>query len=78
MPDIQIVLAHAGGYKALEAFLAVKAHPALHVDVSFTPMYFRGASVEQDLEFLVRDRRLDVSSTAAIIRRCPCDRTSMR
>jgi len=52
LPALQIVLAHAGGYRVLEGFLAAKACSNIALDVSFTPMYFRGTSVEKDLAFV--------------------------
>jgi len=48
----RMILAHAGGYKVLEAFLAAKACRNIYLDVSFTPVYFRGASVADDLAFV--------------------------
>jgi predicted TIM-barrel fold metal-dependent hydrolase len=54
MPELTLVLAHAGGYLVLEAFLAAKANPNLFLDVSFTPVYFRGASVAADVAFAFR------------------------
>lgn len=52
LPQLQVVLAHAGGYRALEAFLAAKACANILVDVSFTPTYFCGTSIESDLRFI--------------------------
>jgi predicted TIM-barrel fold metal-dependent hydrolase len=54
MPELRLVLAHAGGHLVLEAFLAAKANPNLFLDVSFTPVYFRGASVADDVAFACR------------------------
>jgi uncharacterized protein len=53
-PSTSIVLAHAGGYRPLDALLILKANPNVHVDVSFSPLYFRGSSVVQDIEYLIR------------------------
>lgn len=53
-PQTAIVMAHAGGYRPLDAIMALKARPNLHVDLSFSPVYFAGSSVTQDLEYLVR------------------------
>ena len=52
MPKLQIILAHAGGYKVMEAFLAAKACPNIFLDISFTPWYFRETSVAKDLKFI--------------------------
>lgn len=53
-PKTTLVLAHAGGHRPLETLMVLKAHRNVLVDVSFTPLYFRGSSVVQDLEYLVR------------------------
>ncbi len=53
-PNTPIVLAHAGGYRPLDALLVLKANPNVHVDLSFSPLYFAGSSVVQDLEYLVK------------------------
>jgi len=52
LPRLTLVLAHAGGYKPIEAFLAAKASPNIMVDVSFTFAYFRGGSPATDLAWL--------------------------
>ena len=48
------MLAHAGGYRPLDALMVLKANPNVHLDLSFSPIYFAGSSVTQDLEFVVR------------------------
>jgi predicted TIM-barrel fold metal-dependent hydrolase len=52
--DGTIVLAHAGGYLALQAFMVAKARPNVVLESSFTLAYFRGASASQDLAFAIR------------------------
>jgi predicted TIM-barrel fold metal-dependent hydrolase len=52
MPNLTMVLAHAGGYKVLEAFLVAKTNPRVFLDVSFTPVYFKGSSAADDIPFL--------------------------
>lgn len=53
-PSTAIVMAHAGGYRPLDALLVLKANPNVHLDVSFSPIYFAGSSVTQDFDYLVR------------------------
>ena len=53
-PDTALILAHAGGNRPLDALLVLKANANVHVDLSFSPLYFAGSSVQQDLEYLVR------------------------
>jgi predicted TIM-barrel fold metal-dependent hydrolase len=52
LPNLRMVLAHAGGYRMMEAFLVAKANPAVHLDVSFTPVYFKNSSLANDCAFL--------------------------
>lgn len=51
-PTVRILLAHAGGQKVLDAFLVAKSNPNVFVDVSFTPLYFKGSSIERDVGFI--------------------------
>jgi predicted TIM-barrel fold metal-dependent hydrolase len=52
MPRLQMILAHAGGYRMMEAFLAAKANSGIYLDLSFTPVYFKGSSLAEDCSFL--------------------------
>jgi predicted TIM-barrel fold metal-dependent hydrolase len=54
LPDLKMILAHAGGYRLMDAFLAAKANPGIHLDLSFTPVYFKGSSLAGDCAFLCR------------------------
>jgi predicted TIM-barrel fold metal-dependent hydrolase len=49
-----IVMAHAGGHRVMDALLLSKAHRNIYLDLSFTPLYFKGSSVEQDFAYLMR------------------------
>lgn len=53
-PDTTVVLAHAGGYRPLDALMVLKANQNIHVDLSFSPLYFAESSVRQDLDCLVQ------------------------
>jgi predicted TIM-barrel fold metal-dependent hydrolase len=53
-PETALVLAHAGGYRPLDALMVLKANPNVHIDLSFSPLYFAESSVQQDLAYLVR------------------------
>ena len=53
-PSTRLIMAHAGGYRPLDALLILKANPNVHVDLSFSPIYFAGSSVAQDFDYLVR------------------------
>lgn len=52
--DVTIVLAHAGGFRVMDAFMVAKANPNVVLEVSLTLRYFPGSSVEQDLAFVCR------------------------
>lgn len=53
-PDTAVVMAHAGGYRPLDALMILRANPNVHVDLSFSPQYFADSSVQQDLAHLVK------------------------
>jgi uncharacterized protein len=53
-PSTAIVMAHAGGHRPLDALMVLKANPNVHVDLSFSPLYFAGSSVAQDFDYLVQ------------------------
>jgi predicted TIM-barrel fold metal-dependent hydrolase len=54
VPETNIIMAHAGGHRPLDALMVLKANANIHVDLSFSPVYFAHSSVTQDLEYLVR------------------------
>jgi predicted TIM-barrel fold metal-dependent hydrolase len=54
LPELRMVLAHAGGHRLMDAFLAAKANPEIYLDLSFTPVYFKGSSLADDCAFLCR------------------------
>jgi predicted TIM-barrel fold metal-dependent hydrolase len=51
---VTIVLAHSGGFRALDAFMVAKANANVVLDVSLTLRYFPDTSVERDLAFVCR------------------------
>jgi len=53
-PNLKMVLAHSGGFRLMDAFLVAKSHHGVHLDLSFTPVYFKGSSVAADCSFLCR------------------------
>lgn len=54
MPGLKLILAHAGGFQILEAFMVAKSNPNIYLDLSFTPAYFNGSSVAGDCAFVCR------------------------
>ncbi|MGA7926355.1 MAG: amidohydrolase family protein [Candidatus Sulfotelmatobacter sp.] len=52
MPGLKLILAHAGGYKLLEAFMVAKSNPNVYLDLSFTPPYFKNSSLADDCRFV--------------------------
>jgi predicted TIM-barrel fold metal-dependent hydrolase len=52
--NLALIMAHAGGHRPIEALLAMKSCPNLYVDLSFSPLYFKGTSVELDLIYLIK------------------------
>lgn len=51
-PGLKLILAHAGGYKLLEAFMVAKSNPNVFLDLSFTPVYFKNSSLADDCRFV--------------------------
>jgi predicted TIM-barrel fold metal-dependent hydrolase len=51
-PGLKLILAHAGGYKLLEAFMVAKSNPNVFLDLSFTPVYFKKSSLADDCRFV--------------------------
>lgn len=51
-PELKIILAHAGGYKLMEAFMVAKSSPNVFLDFSFTPVYFKSSSLAEDCRFV--------------------------
>src|SRR5215831_7871555 len=54
LPRLRMVLAHAGGPHLMDAFLVAKSNPGVYLDLSFTPVYFKGSSVADDCSFLCK------------------------
>jgi predicted TIM-barrel fold metal-dependent hydrolase len=54
IPALKLILAHAGGCKLIDAFLTAKSNPNVFLDLSMTPVYFKGSSIAQDCAFLCR------------------------
>ena len=49
----KIVIAHAGSHRPIESMLIQKSCSNIYMEFSFTPIYFRGSSVNIDLEFIL-------------------------
>jgi predicted TIM-barrel fold metal-dependent hydrolase len=54
MPELQLVLAHAGGSSLIDAFMVAKSNRNVFLEFSMTPVYFRGSSIEGDCTFVCR------------------------
>lgn len=54
LPKAKIIMAHFGGYRLWDALFVAKAHANVFVDLSYTLLYFRGSSLEKDLEFAIK------------------------
>ncbi|MBU0679619.1 MAG: amidohydrolase family protein [Verrucomicrobia bacterium] len=93
VPEVNIIMAHAGGYRVVEGCLVAKAHRNISIDLSFTPYYFKGSSVIQDLIYSIRkigpDRVIHGSDypevsfssgyemTMELLDQCGCDGTEV-
>ena len=54
VPDVNIIIAHAGGYKILDTLFVAKSCKNIYIDISYTPHYFQGSSIEDDLKFVIQ------------------------
>lgn len=54
VPEVNIIIAHAGGYKILDTLFVAKSHKNLYLDISYILLYFQGSSIEQDVEFVIK------------------------
>jgi predicted TIM-barrel fold metal-dependent hydrolase len=52
--ETKVIIAHSGGFRALEYFLHLKELPNIHFDLSFSLAYLSYASVYQDFKNLLR------------------------
>jgi hypothetical protein len=53
-PNLKIVIAHAGGYKILDALFVAKNNKNIYLDISYSLLYFKSSSVEKDLIFTIK------------------------
>jgi len=53
-PERTIIIAHAGGHKALECSLYTRSLPNVYFDISFSLVYLKNTSVKLDLLNLIR------------------------
>lgn len=51
-PNGKFVLAHAGGFRAMDAFMVAKSNANVLIDISFTLLYLRNSSAALDVAFL--------------------------
>lgn len=54
VPSVNIIMAHAGGYRVLDALFAAKNCRNIYIDLSFAFQYFQGSSVTGDIVFLMK------------------------
>lgn len=54
VPRARLIMAHAGGHQLFDAMLVAKANTNVFLDISLTPLYYRGTSIETDLGFVIR------------------------
>lgn len=54
LPDKKVVIAHSGGYKIIETMLLTRPVENMYYDLSLTQLYFRGSSIEWDIDYFVK------------------------
>ncbi len=53
-PAARFAIGHACGHHILDAMMLAKAFDNIHLDLSFTPLYYRGSSVVNDIAYAIR------------------------
>jgi len=54
VPEVNIIIAHAGGYKILDALFVAKSYKNIYLDISYILFYFQGSSIKNDLKFVIK------------------------
>lgn len=54
LPNKNVVIAHAGGYRVIETMLLTRPIQNIYYDLSLTQIYFRGASIEADVDYFIK------------------------
>ena len=59
-PRLNLVIAHLGGHRPLDAYFVAKSNPNVYLDASYTLQALRETSIYQDLRFVLRhlDRKV--------------------
>lgn len=59
VPGIPVIMAHFGGYKAIEMMLLAKRIKNIYLNVAYTLLYFRGSSITSDLVYCIKSMKGD-------------------
>ena len=62
-----VIIAHAGGFRALDALMVAVDTDNIYLDISFSLDYWEGSTVEQDIAFAVKNWGASVVCTDRII-----------
>jgi len=53
-PETNIIMAHMGGHRLLDAFAVARSNPNIFLEVAYTFHFFRNSSVERDMIFAIK------------------------
>ena len=53
-PCTNIIIAHMGGHRLMDAFAVAKANPNIFLEVSYSFYFYSGSSVENDMLFAIK------------------------
>jgi predicted TIM-barrel fold metal-dependent hydrolase len=56
-PEARIAIGHAGGHRILDALMAAKYFKNLYLDLSYTLLYYRDASITCDIAYAIESIR---------------------
>jgi predicted TIM-barrel fold metal-dependent hydrolase len=58
-PNTRIILGHFGGHHCIDVMMLAKRLPNVHVDLSFSWLYYRGSAVPMNLAYCCRSMRYE-------------------
>ncbi len=57
VPSARIAIGHAGGHRLLDALMVAKYFKNLYLDLSYTLLYYRNASISSDIAYAIKSIR---------------------
>jgi predicted TIM-barrel fold metal-dependent hydrolase len=58
-PESKIIFAHMGGHYCIDFMMLAKRLPNVHMDISYSLLYYKGSSVPQNMMYACKSMRYD-------------------